>query len=132
MAKGTKDKIFNQPVKSSLSFSYCEGSLASLIKKRPGDSTANLDKNTGIFISLKADTPGGLRENKDKLQYVFDSVHKVNVNEDVLVKSNRNNPSADSLQSAGKPRQGRVISISESRSRDSSRDMITEVNTILF
>jgi len=131
VAKGIKDKVFNRSVKVPFP-SHTARFISKFNQRRPGDSTANLNKNTFIYISFNADSPGGIRDNKDKLQFVFDSMQKVNVNEDVLVKSNVNNLSADSLQSAGKPRKGRVISISESRSRDSSRDMITEVNTIFF
>lgn len=131
VGKGVKEKIFNQPVKV-LFPSRTARFISKFNQKRPGDSTANLNKSTGIYISVKADTPGGLRDNKDKLQFVFDSHQKVKVDEDVMVKSNVNDRSHDSLQSAGRPRKGTVVNISESRGRDSSKDMITEVNTIIF
>jgi len=131
VGKGVKEKIFNQPVKA-LFPSRTARFISKFNQKRPGDSTAILNKSTGIYISVKADTPGGIRDNKDKLQFVFDSHQKVKVDEDVMVKSNVNDRSRDSLQSAGRPRKGTVVSISESRSRDSSKDMTTEVNTIIF
>ena len=131
VGKGVKEKIFNQPVKA-LFPSRTARFISKFNQKRPGDSTAILNKSTGIYISVKADTPGGIRDNKDKLQFVFDSHQKVEVDEDVMMKSNVNDRSRDSLQSAGRPRKGTVVSISESRSRDSSKDMTTEVNTIIF
>jgi hypothetical protein len=65
MAKGIKDKIFNQPVKVPFP-SHTARFISKFNQKRPGDSTTNLNKSTGIYISLKADTHGGLRDSKDK------------------------------------------------------------------
>ncbi len=125
------DKGFKRPVKAPFP-SHSARFIKRFNQKGPGDSATISNKSTGIYINLKTDTPNEQKDNKGKLQFVFDSLQKENVTEDVLVSTRKNGLVPDSLRPGGKSGRAKVISISESVSRDSNRGMIAEANTIFF
>lgn len=131
-AKAMGGKIFNHPVTAPLPV-HPARIISRLGEKMRGDTAfKNHKPDRGVFISVKADAKHATRDSSGNLNFVFDSLSPENIDEVVVMNTAGKKSGTDSLLPKKTTRRARMLSVSESLSRDSNNKAVTEINTIIF
>ena len=127
---GIRNKGVIRPIKAPLP-AHPARILSRLSQRMPADSTVKKNKSESVYVSVRRNSPYGLKDTTGKMHFVFDSLRPDDISEVVVVKTTGKNHGIDSLP-LRRPGNGESYRISETTSKSNNHNTVTEINTLFF